>query len=82
MRDDTLWHKVHKDRGGDDPVQCHVIKAQPDKRSPICRHAPPAIRWGMTPTGLAVFVFLAFLLPIPLIQWLDTPRSEPSREER
>lgn len=28
----------------------------------------------MTPTGLAVFVFLAFLVPVPILHWLDRPR--------
>ncbi len=27
----------------------------------------------MTATGLALFVFFAFLLPIPLLAWLDRP---------
>ena len=28
----------------------------------------------MTVTGLAIFVFFAFLVPVPLIHWLDRPR--------
>lgn len=28
----------------------------------------------MTTVGLAVFVFVAFLVPVPLIHWLDSPR--------
>jgi hypothetical protein len=28
----------------------------------------------MTPVGLAVFVFLAFLVPVPILAWLDRPR--------
>jgi hypothetical protein len=28
----------------------------------------------MTSTGLAIFVFLAFLLPVPIIHFLDAPR--------
>jgi hypothetical protein len=28
----------------------------------------------MTSAGLAVFVFAAFLVPIPLLHWLDAPR--------
>jgi hypothetical protein len=28
----------------------------------------------MTTTALAVFVFIAFLVPIPLLHWLDLPR--------
>lgn len=31
----------------------------------------------MTSAGLAVFVFFAFLLPVPLIHWLDRPRQRP-----
>jgi hypothetical protein len=27
----------------------------------------------MNTTGLAIFVFLAFLVPVPLIHWLDLP---------
>ena len=27
----------------------------------------------MTATGLAVFVFFAFLVPVPIIDWLDRP---------
>jgi hypothetical protein len=33
----------------------------------------------MTPHGLAIFVFLAFLLPVPLLAWLD--RRPPGRRE-
>ena len=32
----------------------------------------------MTATGLAIFVFLAFLVPVPLIHWLDAPAREES----
>ena len=28
----------------------------------------------MSPIGLALFVFLGFALPIPLLAWLDRPR--------
>lgn len=28
----------------------------------------------MTVTGLAIFVFFAFLVPVPLLQWLDRPK--------
>jgi hypothetical protein len=28
----------------------------------------------MTPSGLAVLVFLSFLVPAPLLAWLDRPR--------
>jgi len=28
----------------------------------------------MTSVGLAIFVFAAFLLPVPLLHWLDLPR--------
>lgn len=29
----------------------------------------------MTHAGLAVFVFLAFLVPVPILSWLDKPRT-------
>ncbi len=29
----------------------------------------------MTSAGLAVFVLVAFLIPIPVFTWLDRPRS-------
>jgi len=29
----------------------------------------------MHPIGLAIFVFIAFLAPVPLIHWLDAPRN-------
>jgi hypothetical protein len=29
----------------------------------------------MSTSGLAIFVFLAFLVPIPLLSWLDKPRE-------
>jgi len=29
----------------------------------------------MSSNGLALFVFLAFLFPVPLLVWLDRPRS-------
>jgi hypothetical protein len=29
----------------------------------------------VTPVGLAVFVFLAFLVPVPILAWLDRPRA-------
>jgi hypothetical protein len=32
----------------------------------------------MTSAGLAVFVFLAFLVPVPLLHWLDAPRGAPT----
>ena len=28
----------------------------------------------MSSTGIALFVFLGFALPIPLLAWLDRPR--------
>lgn len=31
----------------------------------------------MTPTGLGIFVFLAFLVPVPILHWLDRPRRPP-----
>jgi hypothetical protein len=30
----------------------------------------------MTTTGLAVFVFVGFLLPVPILNWLDRVRAE------
>jgi hypothetical protein len=27
----------------------------------------------MSTTGLAIYVFLGFLLPVPLLAWLDRP---------
>jgi hypothetical protein len=29
----------------------------------------------MTPIGFAIFCFVAFLGPVPLIAWLDRPRK-------
>lgn len=34
----------------------------------------------MTNVGLAVFVFLSFLGPVPLLHWLDLPRRSSTRE--
>ena len=31
---------------------------------------------SMTPTGLAIFVFVGFLLPVPLLHWLDAVRGD------
>ena len=28
----------------------------------------------MSESGLAIFVVLAFLIPVPLLSWLDRPR--------
>lgn len=43
--------------------------------------APGLTLGSMSPLGLAVFVFVAFLVPVPLIHWLDsTGRDEPDRE--
>lgn len=33
----------------------------------------------MTTTGLALFVFIAFLVPVPLLHWLDLPRHRRDR---
>jgi len=30
----------------------------------------------MSSAGLAVFVFISFLAPVPLIHWLDKPRPD------
>lgn len=32
----------------------------------------------MNSIGLAIFVLLGFLAPVPLIHWLDAPREEES----
>jgi hypothetical protein len=29
----------------------------------------------MSPSGFAVFVLIAFLLPVPILSWLDRPRE-------
>ena len=29
----------------------------------------------MTPSGLAIFVLVSFLLPVPILAWLDRPRT-------
>jgi hypothetical protein len=33
----------------------------------------------MTPSGLAVFVLIAFVVPVPLLAWLDRPRKPPDK---
>ena len=35
--------------------------------------AEPQEAFSVTVTGLAVFVILAFLLPVPVLAWLDRP---------
>lgn len=35
---------------------------------------PPGSTPSMTAAGFAVFVFAAFLIPVPLLAWLDRPR--------
>lgn len=30
----------------------------------------------MSPTGFAIFVLVGFLLPVPLLSWLDRPRRK------
>ncbi len=30
----------------------------------------------MTPSGLAIFVLVSFLLPVPILAWLDRSRAE------
>jgi len=35
--------------------------------------AEPQEAFSVTVTGLAVFVILAFLLPVPVLSWLDRP---------
>lgn len=29
----------------------------------------------MSPSALALFVFIGFLLPVPILVWLDAPRE-------
>ena len=36
--------------------------------------SPAARRGEMTEAGLAVFVLAAFVIPIPVLVWLDRPR--------
>jgi hypothetical protein len=36
----------------------------------------------MSVTGLAIFVFLAFLVPVPLLDWLDRPARSAGVGER
>ena len=31
----------------------------------------------MTSTGFAIFVLVGFLLPVPILAWLDRPRRGP-----
>jgi hypothetical protein len=31
----------------------------------------------MTPIGFAIFCLVGFLLPVPILAWLDRPRLEP-----
>jgi hypothetical protein len=33
----------------------------------------------MTPTSMAILTFLSFLVPVPLLAWLDRPRKERSK---
>ncbi len=30
----------------------------------------------MTPLGLALFVLISFLVPVPILAWLDRPRTK------
>jgi hypothetical protein len=34
----------------------------------------------MTPTSMAILTFLSFLVPVPILAWLDRP--PPERKER
>jgi hypothetical protein len=36
----------------------------------------------MTAAGLAVFVFVSFLAPVPLLHWLDSPGGGEEEEVR
>ena len=36
----------------------------------------------MTPAGLAIFVFVGFLVPVPLLHWLDAVRGGSGEERR
>ena len=31
----------------------------------------------MTPAGFAIFCLIGFLLPVPILAWLDRPRAAP-----
>ena len=35
----------------------------------------------MTTTALAVFVLVSFLVPVPILAWLDRPRDRSAAEE-
>lgn len=35
----------------------------------------------MSTAGLAVFVFLGFLVPVPVLTWLDRPRTSEAESE-
>jgi hypothetical protein len=34
----------------------------------------------MSEAGLAVFVLVAFLIPVPILAWLDRPAGRPGRQ--
>jgi len=36
----------------------------------------------MNSVGLAIFVFIGFLLPVPVLHWLDALRGEKVADER
>jgi hypothetical protein len=36
----------------------------------------------MNTAGLALFVFVAFLVPVPILDWLDRPRRGSARGDR
>jgi hypothetical protein len=33
----------------------------------------------MTSTGLAILTFLSFLVPVPILAWLDRPPRDPTK---
>ena len=34
----------------------------------------------MTETGFAIFVLISFLVPVPILSWLDRPRNRADKE--
>ena len=50
---------------------------QPERQrwldAPIRGKAGREITSAMTTTGMAIFAFVLFLIPVPIIHWLDSP---------
>lgn len=45
----------------------------------VCVERRSSLRWSaMSTTGMAIFVFVGFLLPVPILHWLDRAAHEPS----